>query len=91
MQQHKIKKVVFAPAHLAEHLICKAFPNAKKRKKAIHAAVGVVLIIVGSTMASYSHNLPVNPVATDAVAYSIHGFGCAPIFRIVFEWLGLEY
>lgn len=56
-------------------------PHNKKHSK---CAVGLVLIIVGSSMAVHGHHFEgAVKVGWDALAYFIHGFGAAPIINVM--------
>jgi len=55
-----------------------------KKKKHAHVAVGSVLIITGSFMATHPVTwLP--HFVWDALAYGIHGYGLLPILKVVRE------
>jgi len=60
-----------------------------KSKKTAKITVGIVLMLVGSTMAT--HPVVFIPhVIWDAMSYGLHGYGALPLIKVACKHLNLE-
>jgi hypothetical protein len=82
--------IIVFPVHIVvERFHCPQAAVFLKSKKTAKVAVGVCIMLVGSTMAA-------NPVAFlphavwDALAYGLHGYGALPVIKILCKKLDLE-
>jgi hypothetical protein len=78
------------PIHIAvEKLHVEEVAVIIKSKKTAKITVGVVIMLVGSTMAT--HPVVFIPhVIWDALAYGLHGYGALPLIKIACKHLNLE-
>lgn len=82
-------------AHPIAWLASKIHPTAKQKnhRRKIEVAIGLVLMMVGSTLAvnavSWCPTHVPHPVY-DMVAYGLHGFGAAPIIKTIAGVFGME-
>lgn len=59
-------------------------------KKVHKVVIGVVIMLVGSTMATTPVAF-IPHVVWDAIAYGLHGYGALPIIKILCKKLDLEH
>ena len=60
-------------------------------RRAIHLIVGLIFMLVGSTLAHFAHGVESpGAILLDTFAYGIHGFGLAPIVKVIADIVGLE-
>lgn len=60
-----------------------------KSKKTAKVSVGVVIMLVGSTMATHPVSF-IPHILWDALAYGLHGYGALPVIKIACHHLNLE-
>lgn len=53
-------------------------PKRKFFKHPFWMLFGTILMAVGSSMSVYAHEIPLNHVITDGIAYFLHGVGASP-------------
>ena len=77
------------PVHFAAEAAHKVKPVKKEHR---HVAYGMILIVIGSTMATSAPHFEIHlfHALWDGVSYSIHGFGCAPIFKVIAQKFKVE-
>jgi hypothetical protein len=85
--------VASVPAHRAYDYVHNHIPQSVKERWTVHhgrAACGSVMMLVGSIMAT---NTPawLPHFLWDAVAYGLHGFGSAPVFKLVCIKLHIDW
>lgn len=82
--------VAHYPIHIAvEKLHVEEVAVIIKSKKTAKVSVGVVIMLIGSTMAT--HPVVFIPhVIWDAMAYGLHGYGALPLIKIACKHLNLE-
>jgi hypothetical protein len=81
---HRVAHIATIPLHLA----VKHIPHPRK-KKTVKVCVGVVIMLVGSTMAKYPI-IFIPHILWDAIAYGLHGYGALPIIKILCAKFDLE-
>lgn len=79
--------------HIGIHPIIVFFGWRRKiKRKHIHIFIGFLIILLGvwvAKLAHYVHN-PFLHICVDALGYTIHALGAAPIIKVTCESMGVE-
>lgn len=94
LPKNKTLRLFLIPAHLigvALHTISDRI-GFRLCRRTTHVIIGIVLVLTGSFIAHLGSHLA-NQAAiliVDAFGYSIHGFGLAPILKVLADALEME-